>query len=184
MGTGRLRLLERAYNAGMGAKQRLARWETLGAVWTIVAGVPLHFLYSATGWAALAWLGPINESTWEHFKLAFWPTLAWAALEWRALSEHRDAFWTGKLAALVAMPLLIASIFYGYTAVVGKNLLEADIATFVIAVAVGQWIGFRVITQDVRWRLAPCVIALLAAMFVAFSFSPPGFFLFEDPRGK
>lgn len=168
----------------MGAHARLARWETLGAVWTIVVGVPLHFLYSATGWAAFAWLGPINESTWEHFKLAFWPTLAWAALEWRVLPEHRDAFWTGKLATLVAMPLLIASIFYGYTAVMGKNFLAADIATFAVSVVGGQWIGFRLLSRGVRWGPSPWVIALLAAMFVAFSFSAPGFFLFEDPRGK
>lgn len=154
----------------------------MGALWIVALGTPLHFLYSGTGWGATAWLGPVNESTWEHFKLAFWPGLAWAGIEWVALPQERRALWTAKLASLSAMPILIAAIFYGYKAILGTHLLALDIGTFVLAVAIGQWIGFRVWASVKSWAPAPWLIALLAALFVAFSYAPPGLFLFEDPR--
>lgn len=157
----------------MGATARIARWEVVGALWIVALGTPLHFLYSSTGREAVAWLGPVDESTWEHFKLAFWPGLAWAGIEWLALPQERCALWTAKLAALAAMPILIAAIFYGYTAILGTHLLALDIGTFVLAVAIGQWIGCRVWIGGRRWGPAPWLIAILAAMFVAFSFRPP-----------
>jgi hypothetical protein len=162
-------------------RARIARWEALGALWIIATGVPLHFLYSATGWEAVAWLAPINESTWEHFKLVFWPGLAWAAIEWWRLPSMRSALWTAKLAALVSMPIVIATIFYSYTAVLGANILAVDIGTFIVAVAAGQWIGYRTWITDLRWKTAPWVIVLLAALFVVFSFLAPSYFLFQAP---
>jgi hypothetical protein len=125
----------------MGADAAIRRWEFCGVVWIVAAGVPLHFLHSSTGWAAVAWLAPVNESIWEHFKLAFWPGLAWAAIEWTALPERRAGLWTGKLVSLALTPILIAAVFTGYTAILGTHLLAIDIATFVVAVAVALTLG-------------------------------------------
>jgi hypothetical protein len=89
--------------------------------------------------------------------------------------------WTAKLAALTAMPILVTAIFYGYSAILGTNFLALDIGTFILAVAMGQWIGCRVWIRRLRWAPAPLLIGILAAMFVAFSYCPPAGFLFEDP---
>lgn len=177
----RLESLIPVYNDFMVGSEKVARYEVIGVAWIVATGVPLHFLYSSTGWEFITLLAPINESTWEHFKLAFWPGLVWAGIEWCGLREQRGALWTAKIAALTAMPVLIATIFYGYTAVLGTNYLPLDIATFIFAVAAGQWIGFRIWVSNARWGPAPWLIALLAAMFIAFSYRSPSFFLFEDP---
>lgn len=166
----------------MEASPKIGRWEALGAVWIVAVGTPLHFLYSSTGWSALAWLAPVNESTWEHCKLAFWPGLAWAGFEYFNLPEQRRFLWTAKLVGLGSMPVLIASIFYGYTALLGRHMLALDIATFILAAAGGQWLGYVAWARAWQWRPAPWLLATLAALFVAFSFRPPPMFLFDDPQ--
>ncbi len=165
-----------------GKRRRLARMEALGALFIILAGTPLHFLYSATGWPFAAWLGPINESTWEHFKLAIWPGIAWALWEWIQCPECRHALWTAKLVALISMPVAITAVFYGYTALLGRNLLALDIGTFVLAVCFGQWLSYRTWRRDLRWGISGWLILVIALAFVYFSYSPPQWFLFSDPR--
>ena len=157
----------------MSANDKFKYWETGGVVWTVLLGVPLHFLYSATGWEAIAWLAPVNESTWEHFKLAFWPMLVWALVEWMCCPGQRKGLWTGKLIALIATPSVITAIFYGYTALIGRNILSLDIATFVVSVVVGYLLSYWYSTGNIRLPFAPVGVTLLALLFVAFTYYPP-----------
>jgi glutathione S-transferase len=157
------------------------RFEVWGAVFIILTGSPLHFLYSETGWQAVAWLAPINESTWEHFKLLFWPSLIWAGVEHVRLKDFRRSLWTAKLASLAAGPTFIAGLFYAYTWLLGDNLLVVDISIFVVAVCVAQWISCSVWLRRVDWPLAVIAVVLMAVLFAWFSFSPSKGELFSDP---
>ena len=59
----------------------ILRWEITGAIFIIVIGLALHFVFSWTGgWRPVAVVAAVNESIWEHLKLAFWPGLLWALL--------------------------------------------------------------------------------------------------------
>ena len=43
-----------------------------------LAGTLLHFLYGLSGeFFLVGLLAPVNESVWEHLKLALWPTTLW-----------------------------------------------------------------------------------------------------------
>ena len=52
----------------------MALWQKIGFFFTVVFGVLLHFLYE---WSYNSvWIAPfsgVNESTWEHMKLLFFP---------------------------------------------------------------------------------------------------------------
>lgn len=54
----------------------LKRFCIIGAVVTIVLGILSHFVYDWTGQNFCVGLFfPINESTWEHMKLVYFPML-------------------------------------------------------------------------------------------------------------
>ena len=56
-------------------------WETAGLFVVILLGNTLHFVYDWTGqarWAA--YVSAVNESTWEHMKLLFFPALLFTAV--------------------------------------------------------------------------------------------------------
>ena len=57
----------------------LKRFCILGAIVTVIFGVISHFVYEWSGNNFFAGLFfPVNESTWEHMKLLFFPMLAYA----------------------------------------------------------------------------------------------------------
>ena len=134
----------------------------------------------------MALVAPVNESVWEHFKLAFWPALLWALSENAMRQLNARAFWSAKGYALLVTPILIAIIFYGYTAVLGQNIFALDIAAFVIAVAAAQLASAQLLKANIHNRRGRSIgISLLLCQFVAYStftYYPPPLGLFEDGR--
>jgi uncharacterized protein DUF6512 len=165
----------------------LTRWDLLGISFVILVGAGLHLAFAWSGyWRPMALVAPVNESVWEHFKLAFWPALLWAFLENATRELNVRAFWSAKGYALLVIPILIATIFYGYTAVLGRNILALDIATFVIAVVATQLVSAQLLKANIhtRWRRS-IGISLLLCQFIAyctFSYYPPPLGLFQDGR--
>ena len=55
-------------------EKRLFYWELAGALFTAALGTLLHFTYDwSGGWSVAAAFSAVNESTWEHMKLLFFP---------------------------------------------------------------------------------------------------------------
>lgn len=122
----------------MAVSREAIRWEAGGIAFVFVAGSLLHFAYDWLGRSP--WMAPIaaiDESVWEHLKLAFWPAAAFAAVQGAAMGARVRNFLLGKALALTVAPLAIIFGFYGYTAALGFHTLVADLALFVIAVALG-----------------------------------------------
>jgi hypothetical protein len=169
------------------ARKTIAAWEAAGAAFIVIAGSALHFVFDwSGGWRPIAWLAAVNESTWEHFKLGFWPALFFALIEFPVLKGRVNNFWIGKATCLWSMPILIGGVFYGYKAVLGRHYLWADILLFVLAAVAGQALSHRILTAaplGVAWkRLALFGLILLLLAFALFTYFPPRVFLFVDPR--
>jgi hypothetical protein len=161
-------------------------WEIAGIFLIFFAGSLLHFTYQWTNASRFAAIfSAVNESTWEHLKLAFWPALFYAVLEYLFLFDAVDQFWFAKFLGIFLMPVLIVVIFYGYKTICGRHFLWADITTFFIAVSGGQIVSFLLMRSNMNSRLLELAgIAGLLVMTAAFSLLtlfPPRFFLFKDP---
>ena len=60
-------------------KRKLFFWELGGFLFTGALGTLLHFVYEWSGGSALAaCVSAVNESTWEHMKLLFFPMLLYS----------------------------------------------------------------------------------------------------------
>jgi hypothetical protein len=158
----------------------------VGAIVIILVGSALHFAFAWSGyWRPMAVVAPVNESVWEHLKLAFWPGLAFALIEYAALGKRVDNYRIAKSAALFSISALIVALFYAYTAVVGDNVLAADIVVFVVSVVVGQWISYRILLAQKATRLvgglALVALVIMVAAFSLLSYYPLRLPLFRDP---
>ena len=81
-------------------KQRSILWQAAGFAAVTFGGTVLHFLYDWTGGSILtAPFSGVNESTWEHMKLLFWP-LFLAALVQRRFFREQAHYWCVKLAQI------------------------------------------------------------------------------------
>jgi len=172
---------------GMIRQSPLAKWELLGIPVVFLAGSALHFAFDWSGyWKPLAIIAAVNESVWEHLKLAFWPSLLWAVVGYAAFKPNAWAFWSAKGYALLVAPVLIVVIFYGYTSILGRNFLVFDITTFALAIAAGQLVSAQLMAAKSRdSRVCAIGVGLLLCQIAAYStltFHPPPLALFEDGR--
>ena len=153
----------------------------------VAAGTFLHFAWELSGRANLVgWFAAMNESTWEHLKMAFWPAFALVPLHRWLYGPHR-----GLLPAAVVRTLLpsvlIVLLFYGYTSVTGANLLALDIGVFIVAILAGETAGHTIMDRKFSAAvvlLAAVGLVIAAVAFSTLSFIHPDFILFEDPLGR
>jgi hypothetical protein len=168
-------------------RRKLLAWETAGAVFTVIIGSLLHFVFEWSGrLAPVALIAAVNESVWEHLKLAFWPSLIFAAVEYAFMRHDTRNFYPAKAAGLLIMPVTIVAIFYAYTSVVGHSILAVDISTFIIAVILGDLASYRImrlpeLSNSIRYLSAAVLIAMTLA-FPIFTYYPPHLALFRDSR--
>ena len=165
--------------------QRSIFWQAAGFALVSFGGTILHFLYDCTGESSLISLfSGVNESTWEHMKLLFWPLFLFALVQ-RLFFEDQENYWCVKLAEILLGLVLIPVLFYTYNGVFGKSPDWVNIAIFYITallVFLFEWWAFQKDRLHCKYPvLAFAAICLIGAAFVVFTFAPPQIPLFQDP---
>lgn len=156
-----------------------------GILFTAILGTLSHFFYDWTGRGALIGLVcPVNESTWEHMKLVFFPMLLWTLLVSPRLSGEYPAISGALLLGNILGTLSIPVFFYTYTGILGKDVFFLDIAVFLAAVLTAFLFAWK--KKDSRGTLQyQALIWFLTGIFVVlffvFTFYPPKIGLFSDP---
>ena len=166
-------------------KQRSILWQAAGFALVTFGGTILHFLYDWTGGSTLvAPFSGVNESTWEHMKLLFWPLFLFAVIQ-RLFFKGQENYWCIKLAEILLGLMLIPVLFYTYNGVFGKSPDWLNITIFYITallVFLFEWWAFKKNRLQCRYlQLAFAVICLIGVLFVVFTFAPPQIPLFQDP---
>ena len=166
-------------------KRSIGQWQLLGFAVTALCGTLLHFLYEWLGDAV--WIAPfsgVNESTWEHMKLLFWPMLLFAAVQYFPFRDRADFFCVKARGILLGITL-IPVLFYTYNGVVGTSPDFINIAIFFVSAAVAYIYETRLFNNGTvacrHPRLAVALLAALALLFVVFTFLTPEIPLFRDP---
>lgn len=166
-------------------KRSKGLWQFFGFGVTAFGGTVLHFLYEWLGEAA--WIAPfsgVNESTWEHMKLLFWPMLLYAVAQ-RFLFRERKDFWCVKLRGILLGLSLIPILFYTYNGVIGPSPDWINIAIFFISAAIAYIYETRLFNSgNLRCRsqrLAIGILAVIGLLFVIFTFTTPEIGIFKDP---
>ena len=166
-------------------KRSIGLWQLFGFAVTSLGGTVLHFLYEWLGGSI--WVAPlsgVNESTWEHMKLLFWPMLAFAAVQSFFFRDRAD-FWWIKLRGILLGLSLIPVIFYTYNGAIGSSPDWLNIAIFFISAAIAYIYEASLLrTETACVRSQKWAIALLSAIalcFILFTFRAPEFGIFRDP---
>ncbi len=166
-------------------KKSIGLWQLMGFAVTSLLGTLLHFLYDLTGGSVLvAPFSGVNESTWEHMKLLFWPMFIFAIVQSFFFRDQKD-FWCVKLKGILFGLVLIPIIFYTYNGVIGKSPDWINIAIFFISAAV----AYIYETRQFKNKTTPCkssklafaLLCVIALLFVIFTFATPEIGIFKDP---
>ncbi len=166
-------------------KRSFGLWQLMGFAVTSLGGTLLHFFYDWLGEAR--WVAPfsgVNESTWEHMKLLFWPMFIYAIVEGFFFKDN-GSFWWIKLYGISLGLILIPVLYYTYNGVVGKSPDWMNIAIFFISAAIAYIFETLLYKRGVRpdggGGAAFLILCAVAVMFVLFTFRTPGIEIFKDP---
>ena len=166
-------------------KRSFSLSQLIGFAFTALLGTVLHFLYDWLGEAV--WIAPfssINESTWEHMKLLFWPMFIYAIVQSFFFKDKKD-FWFVKLKGTLLGIVLIPLIFYLYNGIIGTSPNWFNIAIFFISAAIAYIYETKLSnSKSINCKYDKASIAILCIiglLFIIFTFYTPSINIFKDP---
>ena len=110
-------------------------------LFVVIFGVFLHFAYQLSGENPIVGLfASINESTWEHLKLLFFPMLVLTIWDTFTTQKNNFHFLPVRTVGILAGLMFIIVVFYTTKGVIGTNITFIDIATYLFGVAFAFWI--------------------------------------------
>lgn len=150
-----------------------------------ILGTALHFAYEISNDNFfVAPFSAVNESVWEHLKIAVMPMFLWTFIEFCVLKFRRANLWSSLLVKLFTTILFITASYYLYTNILGSHILWVDITIFYIAILLAQIFGYKeIVSKDVNIKyeeIAKYLVITIFVMFVVFTFIPPKIDIFKD----
>lgn len=160
-------------------------WQFAGFAITSFLGTILHFLYDWSNSSIIvAPFSGVNESTWEHMKLLYFPLFIFAIVQCFYFNDCKD-FWCIKLIGITTGLILIPIIYYTYNGAFGASPDWFNISIFFIANAIAFYLEnilFKSGTQYCKHQeICLGIICAIGVLFVLFTFIPPTVPLFRDP---
>ena len=150
--------------------------------WMIVPligiGSALHFAFDWSGHnRVFAVFSAVNESYWEHIKIAVWPVAALHLVLFAAGGFRIPAFIPAATIALYTIPVGMVGLVFAYKNLVRRNMLWLDIASFAIVIAAAQTVFVLILTELAAGAgtitLSAVFLLGLVIAFLKFTLRPP-----------
>lgn len=150
-----------------------------------IAGSLFHFIYEWSGNNFIVSLiFPINESIWEHLKLALLPiTLYWLAYPHLISEVSKGRWYFSTFISIIFAMLTIVAFYYTYTGAFGFESLILDMFSLLLGLTVGQLIGSHFYTYgfDIPIYVSKILLIFLFVIFILFTMYPPNLPIFQSP---
>jgi len=166
-------------------RKKILAWEMSGILFIIMLGSAFHFVFELSGGIkAVALIGAVNESVWEHLKIGFWPAFILAVAEFFVFGKKAVNFILAKGVSFTLLGILIAGIYYASEAI-GIEGFIIHAVNFAVSIAIAQIVSYRIILIQKCSRALNIIGSLLVVInILAFSlltYFPLHLPLFKDP---
>lgn len=149
----------------------------------------LHFGYDLTQWEFLKLFCGVDESVFQHLKMAFWAYFLTSLIEYLGIRE-KSSFWYSRFLSTIILPWFIVLVWYLVPAFFGKltsstlDLLWAIFSSYIPAIMAGI-VERNVEKTSVNLSFKIVVIALLiisTLLYILFTYRIPWIDLFVNPE--
>ena len=157
----------------------------LGFIVISTIGTLAHFFYDWTKHNKIIGLfAAVNESTWEHIKIALTPSFLWCLYD-GFLYGYYPNYFCAKLFSLLVIVAVIPIVFYSYKKLTKKPVLFIDISTFYIAIFLSQLTFYTILNlapMEYWGQFASCIgLFIFFGCYMTLTLAPLRNFLFKDP---
>ena len=168
----------------MSHKKSILFFQIASTVFTMILGTLLHFTYQWSGENLLiASFSAVNESTWEHLKILFFPMVITTIIGCFYFGNTIPNFLCAKAIGIITGLLFTTSFFYTYTGILGTNIAILNIISFFIAIIIGEYVAYKIMRSYFSCNKKIVIISLiiLTLCFIIFTYYTPQIGLFNDP---
>jgi|SRR5690554_3096614 len=156
---------------------KLTYWEFIGIFIISGLGIFLHYAYELSDYNQfVALIAPINESLWEHLKMAFYGMVGFALVKYIFVGKERKNFIFAKAFSSILACFLVVVLYYGYTSFLDPKVY-LDIIIFVLAIIIAQLISYSIIKSKLYFSGLNYIglLLLFAAcmVFASYTYEPP-----------
>ena len=163
----------------------MALFIILSCIFSNIFGVALHFTHTKKSSALLIHMfSAVNESVWEHLKLAFIPMLFFSFIQKIFLGIQFFNVFEANLFGILFSLIFITTAYYLSKVIIKKENVIFDILLFIFSVCFSYVIVYTFIRSGfvlAGETVSLVLLALILTLFSIFSFYPPKHFLFQDP---
>lgn len=157
----------------------------IGIIFIALIGTLLHFTYELSNHnKVVALFSAVNESTWEHIKIALTPTFIWTLYDGAVYGINNNYF-IAKTASLLVIIFLIPILFYTYKIFTKKSKLPIDIIIFYITIITSSLVFKYILNlKDLPYYITYISLILMFIIFglyMTLTLLPIKNFLFKDP---
>ncbi len=168
----------------MNSQKSILKFQIISAIIVIILGTLLHFTYNwSNNNLFVGAFSSVNESTWEHLKLLFFPMLITTIIEYFYIGKNVPNFLCSKTLGVIVAILFTIIFFYTYSGILGTNYAFLNIATFFISVIIGEYLAYKLMLSKFpcNKKKAITFLIILFFCFIFFTYFPPQIGLFQNP---
>lgn len=166
-------------------KRKFVKFQIFSTIFILILGTLLHFTFEFyNNNIIVASFSSVNESTWEHLKLVFFPMLITTIIGYFYFKKDIPNFICIKTIEIIFSICFITIFFYTYTGIIGTNFAILDIGSFFICVLLGEFIVYKKVMNDKAFcnkKVSILILVLLFLAFIIFTYFPPKINYFKDP---
>ncbi|MBO5353826.1 MAG: hypothetical protein J6A77_11070 [Lachnospiraceae bacterium] len=162
----------------------LKRFCIIGAIVTTIIGIISHFVYEWSGNNFLAGLFfSVNESTWEHMKLIFFPMFLYAVIAGKRVEQQYPGIYNSMFLGILTGLAMIPVLFYTYTGILGFRIDWLNIALYVVSVFTAYFVVYKITGKSAEKdsRVLRYMMYAFLVAFMVFTVYPPELGIFAKP---
>ncbi len=146
-----------------------------------------HFLYEWSEESRIVgYFFSVNESTWEHLKLLFFPTVIYSVVEYFLMKEKPENYIPAIVISLICGMTAIVVLYYTYRGILGFNVDFINIGIYYIGLLVSILKKEKIIREksfslNLMFWIFLALGICIAIAFIFWTNNPPSFGIFTPP---
>ena len=143
----------------------------------------MHFLYDIFPNVLTSLIAPVNESIFEHLKLALYPMLIVSFIVLYYYKKLNTKSLTALFFGIITSIMSIVLIYYFYHDGLGIESLILDIILLFVSIFIGNAVAYCVYQHNLEFNIY-LIVGLFVGLILLFSvwtYFPPALPLFMDP---
>ena len=166
----------------MSLKKNIIAFISIGLLGTLG-----HFLYEWSGDNRIVgYFFSVNESTWEHLKLLFFPTVIYSVFEYLSLKEKPENYVPAVVISLICGMTAIVVLYYTYRGILGYNVDFINIAIYYIGLILSLNKKEKIIREksfslNLMFWIFLIIGLIIALAFIFWTYNPLSLGIFTPP---